>query len=214
MAKREAGPDEACKAPRGRPPKPPGDEPSRWAREHETDPAAQLMKTRDGTMPAYNAQTGVDVDTQLIVHADVTDQATDHGQIDPALTALAELVAVRDASEAEVASDDVDDDAEQEGEKRLNLLADAGYYSDDNLVACGKAKVNAYIAKGRDGRARLPRGPHSEAFVTMVDRMTSKAGKALYGKRKSAIETTFGCIKDAMGFRYPTTRGLVGIQTE
>lgn len=44
--------------------------------------------------------------------------------------------------------------------------------------------------------------------------MTSKAGKALYGKRKSANETTFGCMKDAMGFRYPAMRGLVGIQTE
>lgn len=214
VAKREAGREETGKAPRGRPPKPPGDEPSRWAREHETDPDSQLMKTRDGIMPAYNAQAGVDVDTQLIVHADVTDQPTDHGQIDPTLTALTEVVAVRDAAAAEVASDDVDDEAENADEKRLNLLADAGYYSDDNVVACETAKVNAYIAKGRDGRATLPKGPHSAAVVTMVDRMTSKDGKVLYGKRKSTIETTFGCIKDAMGFRYPTMRGLVGIQTE
>ena len=217
VAKREAGRDETGKAPRGRPPKPPGDEPSRWAREHETDPDAQLMKTRDGIMPAYNAQAGVDVDTQLIVHADVTDQPTDHGQIDPALTTLNEVVAVRDAVAADAASDAVDDEGD-EGDKdqaqRVNLLADAGYYSDDNVVACEKAKVNAYIAKGRDGRAALPKGPHSAAVVTMVDRMATKAGKALYGQRKSTIETTFGCIKDAMGFRYPTMRGLVGIQTE
>ena len=91
----------------------------------------------------------------LIVHADVTDQPTDHGQIDPTLTALTEVVAVRDAAAAEVASDDVDDEAEKADEKRLNLLADAGYYSDDNVVACETAKVNAYIAKGRRRSRRV-----------------------------------------------------------
>ena len=34
------------------------------------------------------------------------------------------------------------------------------------------------------------------------------------GQRKSTIETTLGCGKDAVGCRYPTMRGLVCIQTE
>ena len=70
----------------------------------------------------------------------MSDQATDNGQIDLALTAVLQAVAVRDASEAVVASDNVDD--EEEKEKRLNVLADTGYYSDDNVVACGKEKFN------------------------------------------------------------------------
>ena len=66
VAKREAGREETGKAPRpvGRRSRRAMSRP-RWAREHETDPDSQLMKTRDGIMPAYNAQAGVDVDTQF-----------------------------------------------------------------------------------------------------------------------------------------------------
>ncbi len=191
--------------PRGAPPKPPGDAPKQAAREHLTDPDSQLMKTRDGIMPAYNAQAGVDVDTQLIVTSGVTDAPTDHGQIVPTLDALEALPTV----EPDVAAAAADDE-----DGRMNLLADAGYYSDDNVRACEKGGVKAYIATGKNGRAQPPKGSCSQAVETMVARMQDVVGQALYRKRKSTVETTFGCIKDAMGFRYPKMRGLAGVQTE
>ncbi len=191
--------------PRGAPPKPPGDAPKQAAREHLTDPDSQLMKTRDGIMPAYNAQAGVDVDTQLIVTSGVTDAPTDYDQIVPTLDALEALPTV----EPDAASDDADDE-----DGRMNLLADAGYYSDDNVQACEEADVNAYIATGKNGRAKPPKGACSQAVETMVARMQDVIGQVLYRKRKSTVETTFGCIKDAMGFRYPKMRGLAGVQTE
>ena len=151
--------------PRGQPPKPPGDVPKQTAREHLTDPDSQLMKTRDGIMPAYNAQAGVDVDTQLIVTSGVTDAPTDYGQIVPTLHALEVLPTVEPAAAA-VDADDEDG--------RMNLLADAGYYSDDNVQACEEADVNAYIATGKNGRAKRPKGACSQAVETMVARMQGR----------------------------------------
>ena len=48
----------------------------------------------------------------------------------------------------------------------------------------------------------------------MVERMNDADGKALYGKRKSTVETTFGFIKKAMGFRQLKMRGLERAEIE
>ena len=46
-----------------------------------TDPDARPMKGREGILPSYNAQTGVDVDTHLIVTQHVTQEANDCHQV-------------------------------------------------------------------------------------------------------------------------------------
>jgi len=48
----------------------------------------------------------------------------------------------------------------------------------------------------------------------MTHRFTTKAGKALYGKRKSTVETVFGIIKHVQGFRQFHVRGLESVQSE
>ena len=40
------------------------------------------------------------------------------------------------------------------------------------------------------------------------------SGKALYGKHKSTVETTFGCIKEGMRFCQLKMRGLEGAEVE
>lgn len=57
------------------------------------------------------------------------------------------------------------------------------------------------MATGHNGRAEEPKGERVAERVT-------------YRKRQSTIETTFGCIKDAMGFRRLKMRGLRSAQTE
>lgn len=47
------------------------------------DPDARLMKGRDGYMPGYNVQTGVDKKNKLIVVAEVTNQENDRRQLEP-----------------------------------------------------------------------------------------------------------------------------------
>lgn len=47
------------------------------------DPDARLMKSRDGYLPAYNVQVGVDEKNKLVVMAEVTDSALDLRQLEP-----------------------------------------------------------------------------------------------------------------------------------
>lgn len=47
------------------------------------DPGARLMKTRDGFVPAYNMQTGVDSKNKMIVFAQVTDKVVDTHELQP-----------------------------------------------------------------------------------------------------------------------------------
>jgi transposase len=48
-----------------------------------SDPEARLMKTRDGFLPAYNMQTGVDDKNKMIVYAQVTDKGIDIDELQP-----------------------------------------------------------------------------------------------------------------------------------
>jgi transposase len=48
-----------------------------------SDPDARLMKGRDGYIPGYNVQTGVDKKNKLIVVAEVTNSENDLGQLEP-----------------------------------------------------------------------------------------------------------------------------------
>jgi len=47
------------------------------------DPDARLMKSRDGYIPAYNIQTGVDEKNKLLVYVEVTNSVNDLGELQP-----------------------------------------------------------------------------------------------------------------------------------
>ena len=95
------------------------------------------------------------------------------------------------------------------------LLADAGYRSDENLAAIADMTIDAFIAtrKQKHGeRPRpCPRGPLPKA-ATRVDRMArklpTKAGAAVYAARKGIVEPVIGQIKQARGFRQFLLRGF------
>lgn len=48
-----------------------------------SDPEARLMKTRDGFVPAYNMQTGVDNQNKMIIYAQVTNKGIDIDELQP-----------------------------------------------------------------------------------------------------------------------------------
>ena len=52
------------------------------------------------------------------------------------------------------------------------------------------------------------------ATETMKHRLKTKAGKAVYAKRKSTIEPVFGIIKAVMGFRQFLLRGKIAVKGE
>ncbi len=105
-----------------------------------------------------------------------------------------------------------------------NLLADTGYYSQGNVKACADAKIKPYIAQKRQSHnqsldARFQHQPEIDETTlppveAMTHRLTTKAGKFLYGKRKATVETVFGIIKHVQGFRQFHLRGPESVQNE
>jgi transposase len=163
-----------------------------------TDPESRIMKGPDGFVQAYNVQVAVD-ELQLIVGHAVTQETNDKHQLMPMITTI----------------------AQQSGHRPDQLLADAGYCSDENLTAIAKTKIDAYISTRKQKHGErpgpCPRGPLPKA-ATIVDRMSRKlhtqAGAAVYAARKGIVEPVIGQIKHARGFRQFLLRGFVKVEGE
>lgn len=111
--------------------------------------------------------------------------------------------------------------AQQSGDTPTQLLADAGYCSDENLTAIADTTIDAYISTRKQKHGErpgpCPRGP-LPTTATRVDRMTrklhTKAGAAVYAARKAIVELVIGQIKEARGFRRFLLRGFDQVQGE
>ena len=134
------------------------------------------MKGPDGFMQAYNVQVAVN-ELQLIVAQAVTQATNDKHQLLPMITTI----------------------AQQAGDTPTQVLADAGYCSDENLAAIATTGIDAYIStrKQKHGErpGSCPRGPLPKT-ATRVERMTrkllTKAGAAVYARRKTMVEPVLG----------------------
>ena len=186
---------------RGRPPKPPSDIPENKKQYNFTDPESRIMK--DGAtkafMQGFNAQTAVDGYRQVIVATGVTQQTTDHHQLEPMLKAI----------------------QENTGEKPKKMSLDAGYFSEDNVKILEDKKIDGYIATGKEKHSRksgpCPRGrPPKDLTIKeqMERKLLTKKGKQEYSKRKEIAEAPFGQIKQGRGFRQFLLRGLEKVQKE
>jgi hypothetical protein len=76
---------------RGRPPQPPRSVPPAKAQRNFSDPESRIMPASDAkgsVVQGYNCQAAVDARAQIIVAADVTDEANDKQQAQPMLTQI------------------------------------------------------------------------------------------------------------------------------
>ncbi len=202
MAERAAEVKRTGKQPRGRKPKRPSRAMNPKAQINLTDEESRIMPTGDGFVQAYNAQAAVDCDSRLLVDSAVSQRPTDRALLEPAVTRLAMLPA----------------ELGHVGE----LLADAGYYSASNVAACARHGITPYISAGREhhagGLERFREAPALRAGATLQEhmhhRLRTKAGRSIYGQRKSTVEPTIGIIKSAIGFRQFSLRGYEKVQGE
>jgi transposase len=167
-----------------------------------TDPDSRLVHTRKGSLQGYNAQ-AVTTMEQVIVAAELTQQANDLQQLGPMLDATAATLAAGGIPE-----------------RPGTLLADAGYWTIANLTEIPDAPT-LLIPPARDGRQGKPRkdGKPSESHsdglrAAMAARLASEDGKARYALRKQTVEPVFGQIKDVRGARRFMRRGLRACQAE
>src|SRR5260370_823658 len=87
------------------------------------------------------------------------------------------------------------------------MIADTGFCSEKNILACEEAHLEPLIAVARDVHHPGWRERHSEPALlrdnatpmqSMAHRLESKAGRALYALRKQTVEPVFGIIKALM----------------
>jgi len=180
--------------------RPPGT-PEPKAQRNFTDPDSRIMKGSDKQfLQGYNAQAAVDARSQVIVAADVTNQAADTPHLVPMVKQVVANV----------------------GRKPKRVAADAGFYSETNVTTLQGSHIDPHIPPGkqRHRQRRQPRAPRGRIpkKATLADRMRrkllTKAGARYYRQREQSIEPVFGQIKQGRGFRQFSLRGLAKVQGE
>ena len=169
------------------------------AQRNFTDPESKIQKSSEGFIQGYNAQVAVDATAQVIVAQHVTAASPDAEQLQPAVAAMVSGLHRRPQV----------------------VLADAGYWSEANVVALQQRGIEPLIATGRrKHRETVPKAPRGRppAGLTLKQRMTrtlaTLRGHALYARRKAIVEPPFGQIKHARGFRQFLRRGLRAVGEE
>jgi hypothetical protein len=182
-------------------PKPPPGIPEDKQQRNFTDPESRIML--DGATKAfvqgYNAQAVVDCSSQVIVAADVTQQANDKQQLVPMVEQIEDNL----------------------GEIPDRVLADAGYFVEEKVEYLADNFIEPFIPRDRikhsDPPQQPPRGriPKDTSLVDrMLRKLRTKAGKKTYLKRKETVEPVFGQIKEARGIRAFLLRGLEKAKAE
>jgi len=203
QAKRQAQRD-AGKKPRGREPEPPLPGPRDTDQVNLTDEESRIMPVCGGGFEqCYNAQAAVDTETMLVVSAHLTQATNDKQEVAPTLNKLCAL-------------------PEDLGTV-TDLLADTGYFSKANVEACRESDIQPSLAVARDKHHRCvfdrfaPDSPvpdTEDPVVLMKYQLTTQSGRALYALRKQTVEPVFGIIKQVMGLRQFSLRGLDSVTGE
>jgi len=204
LAAREAKVEATGRKPGGKPPQPPVEGPLPTDQVNLTDEASRIMPVAGGGFEqCYNAQAVVAADSLLVVATDVVQAANDKQQLQPMLNKVTAL-------------------PDELGEVDT-MLADSGYFSAANVVACATAQIEPLIAMGRqphypplnERSAPAPTEPENPTPVeAMAHRLRTQAGKKLYALRKQVPEPVFGIIKSVLGFRQFLLRGLDRVRGE
>jgi transposase len=200
---REQGRRAELEAQRKKPRRPPNGrdpfEPKPGAQRNFTDPESRIMKTSDGAFhQCFNGQAVVDSVAQVIVAAELSDQAPDVRLLAPALAQLAQNLEAIKAELPEGAA----------------LTADTGYFSEQNVRITAEHGLDAHIATGRFKHSEppppAPRGPLAKNATPkqrMARKLRTKKARAVYARRKAIVEPVFGQIETVQDGRKLLLRG-------
>ena len=183
----------------GRKPKPPTPGPRDKDQYNFTDPDSPIMKNSNnqGFDQHYNAQVAVDQSSILIVGHTLSDHPNDKQEAVPTLAAI---------PTAQIGQPDA-------------AALDNGYFSQANIEAFETRGVDPYIATGREAHHQSwseffagqsdPPAHDASPKEKMAYKLQTQIGQAVYRLRKSTVEPVIGIIKEVLGFRQFSLRGLV-----
>ena len=169
-------------------------EPDEKAQSNFTDPDSAIMKTSaEGFQQCYNAQVAVDGEQQLIVATELTSNASDQGAM------MGLLDEVKETFEAQPET----------------VLADAGYCNERDLSELEARGIDGYVALGREGKRVADKdAKRHPATHRMVEKLATPTGRERYAQRKWLSEAPNGWIKEVLGFRRFSVRGLAKTRGE
>jgi transposase len=209
MAKREAQRQEG-KKPRGKDPEPPSQTPESKDQYNFTDPESRIMKAGSGQHfeQSYNAQAAVEVDSRLIVSQSVCNAPNDKEQLAPTLDAMED--AAGPVSEVLIDSGFMSEKAVR------GVESDAqGQPTGITVFGAVQRKSHHRTVEDLEKREQPPAPPVGAPFEEqMAHRLATHEGRERYKLRKQTVEPVFGIIKEAMGFRRFSLRGLEKVTLE
>ena len=199
LAEREENARRRGGKPRGRPPKPPEEPGPRPTDQYNfTDPDSRIMKQAHnaGFEQAYNGQVAVDQTSRFIVGQSLSNHPVDVDEVAPTLDSIPAALGVP-----------------------LAAALDTGYWREENVWELESRGIAAHIATGRQAHGRdwqahfappepPPLAEEASLREQMAHRLRTAAGRAIYRLRKSTVEPVIGIIKEVLGFRQFSLRGL------
>jgi hypothetical protein len=143
----------------------------------------------------YNVQIATDQASLLIVAHSLSNHPNDQHELVPTLDALDPQIGPPQAA-----------------------ALDNGYFSEANIAACTQRGIEPYIATGREPHRRswqtffaqqaTPPPEDASPQVKMAYKLQTEIGRAIYRLRKCTVEPVIGIIKEVLGFRQFSLRGL------
>lgn len=175
-------------------------------RANTTDPDSRLMRSKGAWVQGYNAQAAVTEDG-IVVAATVINHVSDAAQLHPLIDQAQNLL-----------------DAAGSRNRIETVVADAGYWSEDNIEANDHPSrepsptllipPRGFNIRQTDDTPGLPHSDDTNAAVRMRHRLTTDEGRNTYAKRASQAESTFGHLKTRFGFTRFSRRGLTAANSE
>jgi hypothetical protein len=158
------------------------------AQENFTDPESRIMKRSGGGFDySYNAHAAVDDTAHIIVAAELTNNGSDSTRLAPLLDAVKETA----------------------GGYPEQALADAGFRSEAVFEALADHPTELVVASGREGKKPLAIDPNKRPHTAaMAAKFQTPQTQLDYRRRKWLSEPPNGWVKNVLGFRQFSMRGI------
>lgn len=114
----------------------------------------------------------------------------------------------------------VDEVGRQCGARPVEVSADSGFFSLDNLRAMEERKIDAYVPDANMARVlnrgggRLRHPAYDPAQRRMRRKLRSAQGQRTYRRRREVVEPVWGVLKEQRGMRRFRMRGLAKVTIE
>src|ERR671921_631869 len=145
-----------------------------------TDPDARSMNTRGSGMVGYNVQAAVEAKHHLVVAHDVVMTGSDRAQLSPMASAAREAP----------------------GAGSVEVVADGGYYSGQEVLACERAGIATHVPKtitsnavadGRFGKGDFVYVPSSDSYRCPGGEVLTRRCTAVENGMRIGIYWASGC---------------------